>query len=75
MGSQQIAAGDKKSILHVARRMVFGNIERFEVMIIVFDIGAAGDLEAHAGKDIDDFIDHQRQRMDMASARSASQAR
>ena len=62
------AVGDKEGILHVARRMIFGNIERFEVMVIVFDIRAAGDLETHARKNIDDLVDDQRQRMGAARA-------
>ncbi len=67
MSSQQVGAGDEKSILHVARRMVFGNIERFEVVIIVLDIGTAGDFETHAQKDLDDLVDHQRYRVAMAT--------
>ena len=31
-----------KSVVHRTRRMVRGNIERFEVMIIIFDFGALG---------------------------------
>ena len=47
--------------------MVFGNIERFEVVVIVLDIGTAGDLETHAEKNLDDLVDHQRQRVAMAT--------
>ncbi len=67
MRAQQPSIGDEKCILHVARRMVFGNIERFEIVVVVFDVRTAGDLEAHAPKDIDDLVDHQRQRMAAAA--------
>ena len=47
--------------------MVLGNVERFEVVIIVFDIRAAGDLETHARKNIDNLVDHEGQRMRSAA--------
>ena len=46
--------------------MIFGNIERLEVVIVILDIRTAGDLKAHSPKHIDDFIQHQSQRMSPA---------
>ena len=47
--------------------MILGNVERLKVVVIVLDIGAASDLEAHARKDIDDLVDHERQRVHSAA--------
>src|SRR5215472_17934059 len=63
MRAQHAATGNKESILHVPRGMIFGNIEGLEVVIVVFDIRTSSDFKAHAPKDIDDFIDDQGQRM------------
>src|SRR5208337_4426460 len=50
MGAQQDIVVDKKRILHVPGRMVFGKIQRFEVIIIEFDLGSFGCLETKTGK-------------------------
>ncbi len=61
--SQQPAMRHEERILHIARRMVLGNIERLEVMVIVLNVGAAGNFKTHAPKNIDNFIDDERKRM------------
>src|SRR5438309_5158783 len=54
--SQQPVIRHKDRILHIPRRMIFGKVERFEIMIVVLDIRAARDLKAHAPEDIDDLV-------------------
>jgi hypothetical protein len=41
----------------VARRVDFGDVEGFEVVEVVFDFGAFGDGEAHAGEEGGEFVD------------------
>ena len=53
-------------VLHVARGMFGGHVERFEVVPVVFEFGAVDDLIAHAGKDVFDALAHLRERMTAA---------
>ena len=52
--------------------MIFGKVQRFKIVVIVLDVGAAGDLETQAVKNIDDLVDHQRERMDPAALQAAA---
>ena len=47
--------------------MILRNIERFEIVVIILDVGAARDFKAHAPKDIDDFIDDECERMNASA--------
>ena len=38
-------------VLHVARGMLRRHVERFEVVLVVFELGPLDDLEAHARED------------------------
>src|SRR5262245_4745112 len=67
MGAEQHTAGHKKSVLHIPRWMILGNIEGLKVVVVVFDVRTTGDLESHTPKDIDDLIHHQRQRVNSSS--------
>ena len=67
---EQSIVGDENRILHIPRRMIFGKIQRFKIMVIVLDVGATGDLETQTVKDLDNLIDHQRERMRLRRAQS-----
>ena len=58
-----VAVGDEERVLHVARRMVGGNVERREVVVVVLDLRALGDAEAQADEDVDDLLHRLRERM------------
>ena len=53
---QQSIVGDKNRILHIPRGMIFGKVQRFKIVVIVLDVGAAGDLETQAVKNIDNLV-------------------
>ena len=59
-------------VLHVPRGMIGGHIERFEVVIVVFDLGAFEHLVAEAREDLDHFIADQAERVTMAKLRRAA---
>src|ERR1041385_3773212 len=67
MGSEHPIAGNKKSVLHVASRMILGKIKRFEIVVIVFDVRSARDFESHAPENIDNLVNHECQRMGVSS--------
>ncbi len=50
MGAQQHGVADKKGILHIAGRMILGEIECFEVVKIMLDLRTFGNLKTKAGK-------------------------
>ena len=53
-------------ILRVARRMVLGNVHQFEVVVIQFNLRPLDRLEAHAGEDVQQLLQHDRHRMQAA---------
>src|SRR5262249_12456005 len=63
MGSEHSVIGNKKSVLHVARRMIFRKIQRCEIMVIIFDVWSARDFESHAPENVDDLVDNLRNGM------------
>src|SRR5262245_24803944 len=67
MSAEQHVVGDKKGVLHIPRWMILGNIQRFEIVVVILDIWPAGDLESHTPKDIDDLIHHKRQRVNSSA--------
>src|SRR5688572_19829394 len=75
MGPQQSSLSNKKSILHISRRMVFRDIQRFEIVIIVLDIRTTGNLKSHSPKNIDNLIDDNCKRMDVARFPAISRQR
>ena len=59
-------------VLHVARGMIRRHVERFEVVVVVLDLGAFEHLVAEAREDLDHFIANQAERMAMAELRHAA---
>jgi hypothetical protein len=61
------AADDRRAevegVLHVARGMIRRHVERFEVVVVVFDLGPFEHLVAHVGEDVLDLLPHLHQRM------------
>src|SRR4029079_15002683 len=56
-------------VLHVARGVLRRHVERFEVVVVVLELGALGDEEAEAQEDRLDALAQQRERMAMADER------
>ncbi len=56
-------------VLHVARGMLRRHVERFEVVIVVFELRPIDHLEAEAREDRFNPLAQDRQRMTMADAR------
>src|SRR3989338_3515707 len=54
MGPEHALLRDEKGILHVPRGMILGHIEGLEIMIVILDVGAAGNLESHPQKNVYD---------------------
>ena len=52
------AIGEVERVLHVARGCSARHVERFEVVVVVFDLRAFEDLEAHAREDGLDALAH-----------------
>ena len=53
-------------VVHLARRMAFGEIQLGEVVVVGLDVRTFGDREAHVGEDRGEFVDHLADRMDAA---------
>ena len=59
-------------VLHVARGMLGRHVERFEVVVVVLELGPFDDLVAHAREDGLDALAQQGQRMAVADRRRAA---
>ena len=59
----------EKRVMHLPRRMAFGEVERGEVEIVGLDIGPFGNREAHVRKDRGDLVDGLGDRVDAAARR------
>ena len=66
--SQQVAIGKPESILHVARGMRGGNVERIEIVIFGFHFGAVQHRESERGEQVFDFRLYARDWMEAAWA-------
>jgi hypothetical protein len=62
---------DIEGVVHRARRMIRRHVERREVVEILFDLRAVGDIEADRAKDCFDALDRQGDRMQPAGAHTA----
>ena len=62
-------------VLHVARRMLGRHVERFEVVVVVLELGPFDDEEAEAGEDRFDALAQQAQRMTVADGRCPARQR
>ena len=63
---------EPERVLHVARRVVVRNIERFEAEVFRFNLRSVDDGEAHALEDIFKFHLRERNRMERAEAATFS---
>ena len=60
-------------VLHVARRMLGGHVERFEVVVVVLDLGAFEHLIAETREDLLHLFAHEAERMPEPSTMRAGQ--
>jgi hypothetical protein len=67
MGSQQRMCIEIKGVMHGARRMIFRDVKRLEIVIIVLDLGALGHLKAGVRKQLFDAIQRLCYRMQTTS--------
>ena len=58
---------EEERVVHLARRMALGEIQRGEIVIVGLDVRTFGDREAHVGEDRGDLVDHLADRMDAAA--------
>ena len=72
VGAQYVAVFHVKGVLHSARRMVGGNIQRLEIVKIVFDFRAVGHFKAHAVKQLDNALQGEGNRVQTAAALAAA---
>ena len=70
MGAQKVAIGEPEGILHVARGMVGGDIQRIEIVIFVFDLGAIQHGETERDEQVFDFGLNPGDGMQVAHARA-----
>ncbi|MNF81348.1 hypothetical protein D3C84_636170 [compost metagenome] len=56
VGAQQHVRVEIEGVVHCPGRVVAGNVERFEVVVVVFDLGAFGDAVANAGEELLDAL-------------------
>ena len=54
--AEEVFLAQIEGILHIAGGVIGGRIERREVVVVVLDLGAFKDLEAHAREDIDELV-------------------
>jgi hypothetical protein len=66
MRAQQAAIGEIERIVHRPRRMIRGDVERLEVVPVVFDLRAVGDCEPGIAEDLLDAPARARDRMQAA---------
>ena len=75
MRAQQAAVGQIERVVHGSRRVVRRNIEGFEVVIVVFDLGSPRDIEAGVQKNRFDAGQGQADRMGIARQTAAPRQR
>ncbi|MNG01439.1 hypothetical protein D3C84_844200 [compost metagenome] len=56
MGTQQHVGIEIEGVVHCPGRVVAGNVERFEVVVVVFDLRAFGDAVADVGEELLDAL-------------------
>src|SRR5688572_14075654 len=75
MRAQQAPVAEIESVVHRPRGMVCGDVERFEVVPVVFDLRTVGDREAAAAKDLFDAATRARDRMQPAETLAPARQR
>src|SRR5216684_1196742 len=63
MGAQHHLRRDEEGVLHLTGRVIGGNVEGGEVVVVVLDVRTTGNLESHCRKDSDSIIEHLQQGM------------
>ena len=58
LGAQDDVVIDIECVLGIPGRMVFGDVQGFEVVVIVFHFRAFGNGKAHAGEDVIKLVEH-----------------
>jgi hypothetical protein len=66
---------DVERVLHRARRVVLGVVERGEVVPVGLDLGPVGDIEADGAPDLLDALPGANHRVDAAAAAAAARQR
>jgi hypothetical protein len=61
--AQQQIRRQVEGVVHVARRVVEREIQRLEVVVIVFDLGTEFDRKSHRNKDVFDLAQDKRNGM------------
>ena len=64
----RIAALDEEGVLHIARRMVGGEVQHGEHVLVVVNLRTLIEREAHPCEDVDDFVLDKCQRMPRTQA-------
>ena len=64
--SRPASAWKIERVVHLARRMAFGEIQLGEIVVVGLDVRTFGDREAHVGEDRGELVDHLADRMDAA---------
>ena len=62
--------GHEKRIMHVARGVTFGEVQRCEIMKVIFNVRPFGDRESHIGKDNSHFFHDLLHGVERASSRA-----
>ena len=68
MGPKQESVVEVERVVHGAGRMVRGNVERFEVVEVVLDLGSLHDVEPEMTKERLDSLQRSGDRMETARA-------
>ena len=71
VSAQQPPVGKVERVLHGSRGMVRGNVERFEVVIVVLEFGSFHDLESDRAKQRRDSLEGAGDRMQTAAPLTA----
>ena len=54
--TEQKFAADEEGVLHIARGVVGGDVERLEVVVVLLDLRPLEHVEAHAREDVDQLL-------------------
>ena len=63
VGAQEQVILHKEGILHVPGRVILGEVERFEIIVVELDFRPFGNQKTKPGKDIADLLNDQGNRM------------
>ena len=72
--AERTGVGEIQRVLHVARGVLRRHVERFEVVVVVFELGPLDDEEAEAREDGLDALAQDGQRMAVADRRADARA-